>query len=73
MQGSSQGGQTRNEGAEVCYHAKEILKFCDVSWCGQGSGWTPDSSLRHPNNFTSGALTCVFLGLALTHTSGQLP
>ena len=36
MQWSSQGGQTRSEGAEVCYHAKEPLKFSDVSWCRQG-------------------------------------
>ena len=36
MQESSQVGKTRNEGAELCYHAKELLKLCDVSWCGQG-------------------------------------
>ena len=36
LQGSSQGGKTRNERAEVCYHAKELLKLCDISWFEQG-------------------------------------
>ena len=30
------GWKDQNEGVEVCYHVKELLKLCDVSWCGQG-------------------------------------
>ena len=38
-----------------------------------GSGWTPDSSLRHLKNFTIGALTCVFFGLNTNPCFWQLP
>ena len=41
MQGSSQGGQTRDERTEVHDHAKELLKFCDIDWCGQGITASP--------------------------------
>ena len=71
MQGSSQGGKTRKERAEVCHHAKELLKLCDVGWCGQGmysinllwNGLDSRFIIEAFKEFHHWHLTCVFLGL----------
>ena len=81
MQGSSQGGKTKNEGAEVCYHAEELLKLCDVSWCGQDMYsinllWIWMDSrfiIEASKEFHHWGLDMFSWGWTLNHTSWQFP